>query len=123
MRITCRHCALIVDLNRIGLKTICLSCENDYQRIYGRSYTPTIPYTKRRKSRGIAYSSFKRGKLIRKPCEKCGSENSEMHHEDYDKPLDVQWLCRPCHLDLHQQNKVKDLEMEAQETTSILKSQ
>lgn len=38
--------------------------------------------------------------IITKPscCEKCSS-NSKLHahHEDYSKPLDVTWLCVPCH--------------------------
>ena len=32
------------------------------------------------------------GKLIRQPCEICG-EKALGHHEDYNKPLEVKWLC------------------------------
>ena len=43
------------------------------------------------------------GRLVKKPCERCGSENSRAHHEDYDKPLDVVWLCPACHLARHRE--------------------
>ena len=42
-----------------------------------------------------------RGHLVAKPCEKCGSADSQKHHPDYSKPLDVIWLCRPCHVAVH----------------------
>jgi len=41
---------------------------------------------------------------IEKPrtCSKCGSPSRiEGHHERYDKPLEVLWLCRTCHRALH----------------------
>ena len=39
------------------------------------------------------------GKLIKSPaCQRCGAETKlEGHHLDYAKPLEVTWLCRPCH--------------------------
>jgi hypothetical protein len=43
----------------------------------------------------------KKGILIQKPCQVCGDENSQMHHENYNKPLGVTWLCRKDHLALH----------------------
>lgn len=45
--------------------------------------------------------ALKRGKLKRSPCRFCDSPNSQMHHPSYDEPLNVQWLCRPCHTKLH----------------------
>lgn len=37
------------------------------------------------------------GKLVRLPCEQCGSTNTNAHHDNYKKPLDVRWFCVPCH--------------------------
>jgi hypothetical protein len=47
--------------------------------------------------------AMKNGLLERKPCERCGNEKSLAHHEDYDKPLDVMWLCQPCHKQRHKE--------------------
>lgn len=38
------------------------------------------------------------GKIARGPCEVCGSTTKiEGHHEDYSKPLEVNWLCKEHH--------------------------
>ena len=36
------------------------------------------------------------GRLVRQPCV-CGAVKSQAHHPNYEKPLDVKWLCAPCH--------------------------
>ena len=41
------------------------------------------------------------GTLSARPCETCGNDKSVAHHDDYDKPLDVRWLCPPCHRQHH----------------------
>lgn len=46
------------------------------------------------------------GNLERKPCEKCGDVNTEAHHDDYSRPLDVRWLCYGCHLLVHGKQKI-----------------
>lgn len=40
-------------------------------------------------------------KIKRQPCVKCGNEKSDGHHEDYDYPLDVIWLCHKHHIMFH----------------------
>lgn len=43
--------------------------------------------------------AIKRGLLVRpSSCSQCGGEGFiEGAHVDYARPLDVRWLCRPCH--------------------------
>ena len=50
--------------------------------------------------RAIANVYQSRGLLAPQPCETCGAEQAEKHHDDYSKPLDVRWLCVKCHLAL-----------------------
>jgi ribosomal protein S27AE len=53
------------------------------------------------RARSQTHDAMKRGKLIRQPCEQCGEAKSQAHHDDYSKPLDVRWLCHPCHVAHH----------------------
>ena len=50
----------------------------------------------------VAYA-LKTGKLKKKPCEVCGDKKSHGHHEDYNKPLDVIWLCNKHHKERHEE--------------------
>ena len=52
----------------------------------------------------VSYAIMK-GYIFKKPCEKCGNVKSVAHHEDYDKPLEIIWLCQPCHSQRHKQMK------------------
>ena len=49
--------------------------------------------------------AIKSGKLIRKPCEVCGAEPAQAHHDDYNYPLKVRWLCSMCHAEWHRNNQ------------------
>lgn len=53
-------------------------------------------YNQRHPDRAAAHyevsNAIRDGRLARQPCEVCG-DPAEAHHEDYSKPLDVQWLC------------------------------
>ena len=50
----------------------------------------------------VSYA-VKNGRLERQPCEICGDTQSQAHHSDYSKPLDVRWLCFKHHRELHGQ--------------------
>jgi hypothetical protein len=67
------------------------------ERRYYASKMDRIP--EKLRARALVNTHVRRGK-IRKPanCESCGKTCAvEAHHEDYTRPLDVQWLCRDCH--------------------------
>ena len=50
-------------------------------------------------------SAERRGPVTRQPCEVCGADEVDGHHDDYDKPLAVRWLCRLHHRRLHAAEK------------------
>ena len=71
---------------------------------YMREWRKTHPLTGEARLRDIARSYAgvykRRGKLIPQPC-RCGSLDVQMHHRDYNKPLEVEWLCKSCHVASH----------------------
>ncbi len=54
--------------------------------------------------RAKVYRAIKTGKMKRGVCESCGISNTQAHHDDYNKPLDVRWLCREHHENVHHIN-------------------
>ncbi|MDK1494581.1 hypothetical protein QN219_32180 [Sinorhizobium sp. 7-81] len=45
--------------------------------------------------------AVKAGELEKQTCEVCGVEAVDAHHDQYDEPLKVRWLCRRHHTRLH----------------------
>jgi hypothetical protein len=56
-------------------------------------------------SHNMVARAIRNGSLFRLPCVRCGEAKSVAHHEDYDKPLEVIWLCQPCHKQRHKELK------------------
>lgn len=59
----------------------------------------------RARARARYRDALKSGRLVRQPCEVCGAEKVDGHHDDYSKPLEVRWLCREHHLQAHRRVK------------------
>lgn len=54
-------------------------------------------------ARSAVGNAIRDGKLIPQPCERCGEAVTHGHHEDYEKPLSVTWLCSFCHGERHRE--------------------
>jgi hypothetical protein len=63
-------------------------------------------YPARVKARGVAVEAVRQGKISPRPCEICGGEPAQKHHEDYSKPLEITWLCPKHHREMHMSREV-----------------
>lgn len=63
-------------------------------------------------------AAVKDGRLTRLPCEVCGAQPAEAHHDDYLKPLDVRWLCSAHHHGFHAEYRRGNVDASAQALAS-----
>lgn len=79
-----------------------LEARRAYHRAYMRNrYRTDAEFRRKQKARAAVGHALRDGKMEKQSCIDCGSEESQSHHEDYSKPLDVTWLCRSCHESRH----------------------
>lgn len=71
--------------------------KNEYNKTWEKK-NPT-----KRKAHSVFWYAIRLGKIERKTnCERCGqTDRIHGHHHDYDKPLEVEWLCIQCHAKEH----------------------
>lgn len=67
---------------------------------YQQSSTWRKEFPNRMRAHSAVAYALRTGKLTRQPCMVCG-EKAVAHHPDYDRPLDVVWLCQPHHKQTH----------------------
>jgi len=82
---------------------------------------------KKKRTQHLAEKAVKKG-ILNNPgiCSQCKSESTfrdgrtgiQAHHDDYDKPLDVRWLCQKCHYEWHKHNRALN-ETEKTDTEAI----
>jgi len=70
-------------------------------KIYEYTKTKRLKYPGKFKAHSTTCNAIRNGRLTRQPCEVCGAEKVQGHHDDYRKPLEVRWLCFKHHRQLH----------------------
>jgi hypothetical protein len=98
----CVKCNNPIEPSRKGKYAYCKSCHAEYMRKTRPKHSQLKPEA-RLKANARSYLNvyIKKGLVKKLPCQVCGSLESQAHHDDYSKPLDVKWLCRDHHLELH----------------------
>lgn len=117
---------------RDGMQSWCYECTNEYRKTNRTSQNAATKrwairfkekngisvgaaWSRKNPDKKRAYNAtsnlVRTGKIIKpSECECCGSkEKIEMHHEDYSQPDKVWFLCRKCHLVLHDIYRKGDL--------------
>jgi hypothetical protein len=56
----------------------------------------------------LVKTALRTGYLIRSSCEICGHPKTQAHHDDYDFPLIVRWLCTPDHSQADRERRAKE---------------
>jgi hypothetical protein len=92
------------------------------RRLFAKQWSPERTERHRRSiesqkvkdhSRYESAKAVQQGVLEPRPCQHCGAiQNPDgtpihKHHLDYDKPLEIKWLCRTCHINEHMRLKGK----------------
>lgn len=107
----CRKTKSAVDFHKQkskpdGLQSGCITCKKS-RRKYNKSASLKhvarykMLYPKKRKAHKTIQNAVRAGRVVKQPCLVCGDKKSEAHHCDYNKPLDVDWLCRQHHVLWH----------------------
>ena len=96
--------------HRDGKQAWCRKCQSDYHaewRSNGGRRKQVKASSKMRKAYRLVFLALEAGDLVRpESCETPGCSGTDLHghHDDYDKPTTVRWLCTSCHRAWHHEN-------------------
>lgn len=100
-------------VSKFGISYMCRDCNRERQnkyrhteegkkKVYRSIYASEKRNPERKRAQSRVHYALKTGVLIRPSfCEICKKScKPEGHHEDYEKKLEVKWVCKSCHVDL-----------------------
>ncbi len=125
-KIRCQHCyesnPLLLhrqSANKYGsVYYMCRNCSKERARKYASTekgrlairkaiYKSMLKHKEKQKARALVNFYVKTGKIEKPKQCFCGNTKSiQAHHEDYSKPLAIDWLCRDCHTVIHRKELV-----------------
>ena len=101
MKKECSKCGESKEVNR-EKQRYCKNCYNEWMRGNRKKHSELSEEQKKKaNARSYLNTYISRGLIIKECCSICENPVTEGHHNDYDKPLEVVWLCRECHLKIH----------------------
>jgi hypothetical protein len=81
----------------------CEKCDEQYKRKVEMYHEDEV-FKFKSQVRALTRSYIRAGVLVEQPCEDCGEKEVQAHHDDYNKPMDIRWLCVVCHNE-HRKNE------------------
>lgn len=77
-------------------------------RLLTRQRAWQLRFPEKRRAHEAVKGALRRGTLVKGACEDCGTDQHvDAHHERYDRPLEVTWLCRKHHTARHRRQILK----------------
>jgi hypothetical protein len=100
----CSRCKIIKENES---SRYCRKCSSEYVRAWRKRNPKNMNDLQKLKDsvRHKTNMKIKRGFLIPLPCEICSEKKVEAHHDNYDQPYCVRWLCFKCHRNHHKEVK------------------
>lgn len=109
-------CFTMCIMSSDGLRTICKPCDVirvtkyrqtergvESMKAMSKTYHANPKHKNKIQAKRKVQAALRRGAMTRpENCSECGiSCNTDLHHDDYTKPLEVRALCRQCHTNYH----------------------
>lgn len=105
MKKVCKKCGKSKDpsmfnrhkASKDGLQGYCKKCMLDYHKEWDKNRDMSSGVVKdsieREEARAALNRALRKGLIEKLKCRVCGDEKTQGHHENYEKPFDVIWLC------------------------------